>query len=284
MVSIRGRFCQKAGAAAQPVGGGNAGMAFRLDGRRALVMGGTRGIGYGIARTFAEHGARVALTGRKPEDAGDAAASVGHGAVGFALDTGDLGQIDSVHAGAVLALGGGIDILVLNSGGPPPGPAAGVSSEMWRQYWDMMFVGLVRMADLALPGMIERRFGRIMSVVSSGVIQPIPNLGMSNAIRPAIIGWGKSVSNEVARHGITVNAIAPGRIQTDRVDQIDKGAASRLGKTQDQVRAEAMGRIPAGRYGTPEEFAAAALFLASNEASFTTGSVIRVDGGQISSV
>jgi 3-oxoacyl-[acyl-carrier protein] reductase len=259
-------------------------MSFRLDGRRALVMGATRGIGYGIAKAYVDAGATVAITGRKPEDAGDAAASLGKAAVGFALDTGDLGQIDSVHAGAELALGGGIDILVLNSGGPPPGSAMGVSSEMWQQHWNMMFVGLVRMADRALPGMIERKFGRILSVVSSGVIQPIPNLGMSNAIRPAIIGWGKSVANEVARHGITVNAIAPGRIQTDRVDQIDKGAASRMGKTQDQVRADAMGRIPAGRYGTPEEFAAAALFLASNEASFTTGSVLRVDGGQISSV
>jgi 3-oxoacyl-[acyl-carrier protein] reductase len=259
-------------------------MTFRLDGRRALVMGATRGIGYGIAKAFVDAGAAVAITGRKPEDAGDAAASLGASAVGFALDTGDLGQIDSVHAGAEQALGGGIDILVLNSGGPPPGSAMGVSSEMWQQHWNMMFVGLVRMADRALPGMIERKFGRILSVVSSGVIQPIPNLGMSNAIRPAIIGWGKSVANEVAKHGITVNAIAPGRIQTDRVDQIDKGAASRMGKTQDQVRADAMGRIPAGRYGTPEEFAAAALFLASNESSFTTGSVLRVDGGQISSV
>jgi 3-oxoacyl-[acyl-carrier protein] reductase len=259
-------------------------MTFRLDGRRAMVMGATRGIGYGIAKAFVDAGATVAITGRKPEDAGDAAASLGTSAVGFALDTADLGQIDSVHAGAELALGGGIDILVLNSGGPPPGSAMGVSSEMWQQHWIMMFVGLVRMADRTLPGMIERKFGRILSVVSSGVVQPIPNLGMSNAIRPAIIGWGKSVANEVAKHGITVNAIAPGRIQTDRVDQIDKGAASRTGKTQDQVRADAMGRIPAGRYGTPEEFAAAALFLASNEASFTTGSVLRVDGGQISSV
>jgi 3-oxoacyl-[acyl-carrier protein] reductase len=259
-------------------------MAFRLDGRRALVMGGTRGIGFGIAKAFVEAGAQVALTGRKAEDAGDAAASLGEKAVGFALDTGDLGQIDSVHAGAELALGGGLDILVLNSGGPPPGSAMGVSSESWQQYWNLMFVGLVRMADRTLPGMIERRFGRIMTVVSSGVIQPIPNLGMSNAIRPALIGWSKSVSNEVAKHGVTVNSIAPGRIQTDRVDQIDKGAAGRTGKSQDQVRAEAMARIPAGRYGTPEEFAAAAVFLASNEASFTTGSVIRVDGGQISGV
>jgi 3-oxoacyl-[acyl-carrier protein] reductase len=259
-------------------------MAFRLDGRRALVMGGTRGIGFGIAKAFSDAGATVALTGRKADDAGNAAASIGNNTVGFSLDTADFAAIDSVYAGAELALGGGIDILVLNSGGPPAGSAMGVSSEDWQTYWNMMFVGLVRMADRALPGMIERKFGRIMSVVSSGVIQPIPNLGMSNAIRPAIIGWGKSVSNEVAKHGITVNAIAPGRIQTDRVDQIDKGAATRQGKSQDQVRVESMARIPAGRYGTPEEFAAAALFLASNESSFTTGSVLRVDGGQISGI
>jgi 3-oxoacyl-[acyl-carrier protein] reductase len=224
------------------------------------------------------------ITGRKAQDAAEAASSLGTGVTGLALDTGDLGQIDTVHAAAIAALGGGVDVLVLNSGGPPPGSAMGVSSEEWQRHFTMMFVSLVRMADLSLPGMIERRHGRIMSVVSSGVIQPIANLGMSNALRPAIIGWGKSVSNEVAKHGVTVNALAPGRIQTDRVDQIDKGAASRQSKSQDQVRAEAMARIPAGRYGTPEEFAAAALFLASDQASFITGSTIRVDGGQISSV
>lgn len=258
-------------------------MAFRLDGRRALVMGGTRGIGLGIATAFQDAGASVVLTGRKAEDATAAAGQIG-AAAGLALDTGDFGQVDAAHAAAVKALGGGIDILVLNSGGPPPGSAMGVASEQWQKQWNAMFVGLVRMADLCLPGMIERKHGRLLSVVSSGVIQPIPNLGMSNAIRPAIIGWGKSVANEVAKHNVTVNAIAPGRIQTDRVDQIDQNAAAKQSKTQDQVRAEAMARIPAGRYGTTQEFAAAALFLASDEAAFTTGSVVRVDGGQISSV
>jgi 3-oxoacyl-[acyl-carrier protein] reductase len=255
-----------------------------LTGKRALVMGGSRGIGLGIAKAFAAAGAHVAVTGRKLEDAAAAAQSLSRPGLPLALDTGDLAQVDAVHAAAVDGLKGGIDILVLNSGGPPPGSAMGVSSADWQKHWNAMFVGLVRMADLALPGMIERRFGRILSVVSSGVIQPIPNLGMSNAIRPAIIGWGKSVSNEVAKFNVTVNAIAPGRIQTDRVDQIDKGAAGRLGKSQDEVRADAMARIPAGRYGTTEEFAAAAVFLASPGAAFVTGSVLRVDGGQISSV
>lgn len=258
-------------------------MTFSLDGRRALVMGATRGIGYGIAEAFANAGASVMLTGRKAGDAEAAASRIGRSALGVALDTADLAAVDAVAEAALERLGG-VDILVLNSGGPPAGSAMGVPLEQWRRYWDVMFVSLVRMADRLLPQMIDRRFGRIMSVVSSGVIQPIPNLGMSNAIRPAIIGWGKSVANEVARSGVTVNAIAPGRIQTGRVDEIDAGAAARTGKTVEQIRAEAMARIPVGRYGTPEEFAAAAVFLASDGAAFVTGSTIRVDGGQISSV
>jgi 3-oxoacyl-[acyl-carrier protein] reductase len=258
-------------------------MNLSLKGRRALVLGATRGIGFGIASAFAAAGAKVVITGRSVEAAAASAKLAGRGVKGLALDTGNLKQVDKVFARAEKLLGG-IDILVLNSGGPPAGSAMGVSSEMWETYWRSMFVGLVRMADHALPGMVERKFGRIMSVVSSGVIQPIPNLGMSNAIRPAIIGWGKTLSNEVGKHGITVNAIAPGRIQTDRIDQLDQGAASRTNKSQDQVRADAMAKIPVGRYGTAEEFAAVATLLASDAGAFITGSVLRVDGGQISSV
>lgn len=258
-------------------------MNLSLKGRRALVLGGTRGIGFGIAKAFAESGAKVVLTGRSLDVATESAKAAGRGVKGLALDTGNLKQVDKVFARAEKLLGG-IDILVLNSGGPPAGPAKGVASEVWETYWRSMFVGLVRMADHALPGMVERKFGRIMSVVSSGVIQPIPNLGISNAIRPAIIGWGKTLSNEVGIHGITVNAIAPGRIQTDRIEALDKGAAERLGKSQDQIRADAMSKIPVGRYGTPEEFAAVATLLASDSGAFITGSVLRVDGGQISNV
>ncbi|MGL5117090.1 MAG: SDR family NAD(P)-dependent oxidoreductase, partial [Beijerinckiaceae bacterium] len=143
-------------------------MTFRLDGRRALVMGATRGIGYGIAQAFAEAGAAVVLTGRRAEDAEAAAQRIGLGVAGIALDTADLSAVDAAAKAAMDRLGV-IDVLVLNGGGPPPGSAMGVSSEQWRKYWDMMFVSLVRMADHLLPAMIDRKFGRVMSVVSSGV-------------------------------------------------------------------------------------------------------------------
>jgi 3-oxoacyl-[acyl-carrier protein] reductase len=255
-------------------------MSFDLTGRRALVMGSTKGLGYGIAKAFAGAGANVTITGRSAEAAATSAATLGPKAKGVALDTGDFASIDALAA----SLKGGVDILVLNGGGPPAGPALGVASEMWQKQWNAMFVGLVRMADQLIPGMVERKFGRVISVVSSSVIQPIPNLGISNSIRPALIGWGKTVSNEVAKHGVTVNAIAPGRIQTDRLGELDGANAARQGKSVEQIQADAITRIPAGRYGTADEFGMAALFLASNEASFTTGSIIRVDGGQISSL
>lgn len=255
-------------------------MKIGLTGKRALVLGASKGLGFGIAKGLAEEGAKVALASRSLESAQKAAAGIG--ARGFACDTGKLDEIEALHKAATSDLGG-VDILVLNSGGPPPGGAQGVSSAQWRSSFESMFVGLVRLADLVLPGMIERKFGRIIMVISSGVIEPIPNLAISNAIRPALVGWGKSLANEVAKHNITVNAVAPGRIATDRLTQLDKANAEKQGKPVDEVRAMAQSRIPAGRYGTVEEYAAAAVFLASEAASFITGSIMRVDGGQIAS-
>lgn len=255
-------------------------MQINLTGRNALVLGGNKGIGFGIARGLAEAGARVILTSRSLADAQAAAAKIN--ALGLACDT---GATDSVGAlcDALDKMEHGIDILVLNSGGPPPGSAIGVSSEQWRASFESLFVGLVRIADHILPGMRARKHGRILSVISSGVIEPIPNLAISNAIRPALTGWMKTLANEVARDGVTVNSIAPGRIETDRLLQIDTANATKQSKSMDEIRAAAMARIPAGRYGTVDEFAAAAVFLASDQASFMTGSIVRVDGGQISS-
>ena len=253
-----------------------------LEGKRALVLGASKGLGFGIAQGLAAEGARVAVASRSAESSKAAADRIGNGALSFVCDTAKADQVDALVKDVTEALGG-IDILVLNSGGPPPGKAQGVSSDQWRQSFDAMFVNLVRMADHLLPGMIERKFGRIMSVISSGVIQPIPNLAISNAIRPALVGWGKTLASEVAVHGVTVNAIAPGRIETDRLKQLDNANAERTGRSLDEVAAAAKASIPAGRYGNVEEFAAAAVFLASERASFTTGSILRVDGGQISS-
>jgi 3-oxoacyl-[acyl-carrier protein] reductase len=253
-----------------------------LSGRRALVLGGSKGLGFAIAKGLAAEGVRVALASRSAESAERAAASIGPGVVGLACDTGKADQIDLLYGAAIKAIGG-IDILVLNSGGPPPGSARGVSGDQWRASFESMFVNLVRIADLALPGMIEQKFGRIISVISSGVIQPIPNLAISNAIRPALVGWGKTLAAEVAPHGVTVNAIAPGRIATDRLAELDAANAKRTSREIEDVRKAAKAAIPAGRYGEPDEFAAAAVFLASTRASFMTGSILRVDGGQISS-
>jgi 3-oxoacyl-[acyl-carrier protein] reductase len=255
-------------------------MKIGLKGKCALVLGASKGLGFGIAKGLAEEGATVAIASRTLETAGAAAKTIG--AKGFACDTGKLDQVEALHAAVTKQLGG-IDVLVLNSGGPPPGGAQGVSSTQWRNSFEAMFVGLVRLADLALPGMIERKWGRIISVISSGVIEPIPNLAISNAIRPALVGWGKTLANEVARHGITVNAVAPGRIATDRLTQLDKANAEKQGKSVAEIEAAAKARIPAGRYGTVEDYAAVAVFLASEAAGYVTGSILRADGGQIAS-
>jgi len=252
-----------------------------LEGKRALVLGASKGLGFGIAQGLAEEGARVAIASRTMEGSKAAVDRIGNGALPFICDTGKTDQVDALARDVTDAFGG-VDILVLNSGGPPPGRAQGVASEQWRNSFEAMFVNLVRITDHLLPGMIERRFGRIISVISSGVIQPIPNLAISNAIRPALVGWGKTLSAEVASSGVTVNAIAPGRIATDRLKQLDAANAERTGRSVEEVAASAKAGIPAGRYGEIEEFGAAAVFLASEKASFITGSILRVDGGQIS--
>jgi 3-oxoacyl-[acyl-carrier protein] reductase len=257
-------------------------MKLGLEGKRALVLGASKGIGRGIAQGLADEGALVGVASRTLAGSQNAADAIGSGTLAFACDTAHADQVDALAAEVQRQLGG-VDILILNSGGPPPGRAQGVPSETWRACLDSMFVNLVRLADHVLPGMIERKFGRIISVISSGVIQPIPNLAISNAIRPALVGWGKTLAAEVASHGITVNAIAPGRISTDRVKQLDTANAERTGRSMDDVEAAARAAIPAGRYGDVDEFAAMAVFLASERASFTTGSILRVDGGQISS-
>ncbi len=253
-----------------------------LENRQALVTGASRGLGRAIAATLAAEGAQVVAVARNQERLNDlvAGGSGGRGSISARpCDLSDAASIQSL--GKLLAE---MDILVLNTGGPPPGPAADTTDAEWSRQFEAMFLSAVRLTRLALPGMRERGFGRILAVVSSGVIQPIPNLGISNALRAALVGWAKTLAGEVAREGITVNCIAPGRIATDRVAELDQGRARREGLDIAQVEKESRAAIPAGRYGEAAEFASMAAFLASPRASYVTGGVIRVDGGMIRSL
>ena len=201
----------------------------------------------------------------------------------FRSDLADLAQIEG-HIARIEAELGPVDILVNNTGGPPPTPAAGQDSAVWAKHFQAMVLSVIAITDRVLPGMKTRKWGRVITSTSSGVIAPIPNLGMSNALRLSLVGWSKTLAREVGRDGITANIILPGRIATDRIKFLDEAKAKREGRSVEDVSAESTGTIPLGRYGKPEEYADVVTFLASERAAYLTGSVIRVDGGLIASI
>ncbi len=252
-----------------------------LTGKRALVLGGNRGIGFGIAKALAVEGAKVAIAARDRERLKAAAAELG--GAGFQLDLQDVAGI-AAFAAKVERDFGPLDILVANTGGPAYGGASGRPLDEWRGRFEDMVLSVIALADALLPGMRERKWGRILTVVSQGVIQPLPVLGISNALRSSLVAWSKTVSSEVARDGVTVNVIVPGRIDTERVRLTDEAVATREKITPEEARKRSWATIPMGRYGTPEEIGAVAAFLASARAGYVTGSMMRVDGGIIRSI
>lgn len=255
-------------------------MDLELERRRAVVTGASRGIGRAIALALAAEGADVIAVARNTTRLGELPAQAGSGSI--SVRTADLSRsaaIDGLATDLEQA-----DILVFNTGGPPFGTAAEISDASWSAQFEAMFLSAIRLTRLALPGMRKRGFGRILLVVSSGVIQPIPNLALSNALRSGLVGWAKTLASEIAGDGVTVNCLAPGRIATDRVVEFDQNRAQREGVSVEQVQKQARAAIPAGRYGEAREFAAVAAFLASPRSSYVTGSVIRIDGGMIRSV
>lgn len=258
-----------------------------LKDKRALVLGSTLGIGRGIADILAQEGASVAICGRSADDAGKVAEEITDATGATVRSYGvDLSNKASV-ASLIDACGSdfnGVDILINNGGGPPPGGVADVTMETWEAQYRPLFLSQVEIANAFLPGMRDRGWGRILIVASSGTVQPIPHLGISNTLRVALTNWAKSLAGEIAADGVTVNTVLPGRIHTARVDRIDVNEAKTGNKDVEQVRAESRATIPANRYGTVQEFANVAAFLVSAPASYVTGTVTRVDGGFIRGV
>ncbi|HEY0218330.1 MAG TPA: SDR family oxidoreductase [Afipia sp.] len=255
-----------------------------LKGKTALVLGGGGGLGSAIARQLAAEGANVAVGDIDPAAVEKTVASLS-GGKGLALpwDLADLSVIDS-NIAKIEAAFGPVDILVNNTGGPPPTPASGQDPALWTKSFQSMVLSVIAITDRVLPGMRKKKWGRIVTSTSSGVISPIPNLGISNALRLSLVGWSKTLAREVGGDGITANIVLPGRIATDRIKFLDEAKAKREGRPVEQVSAESTASIPAGRYGNPEEYADVVAFLASTRASYLNGSTIRVDGGFITSI
>lgn len=236
-----------------------------MTGKRALVLGASRGLGRAIAAALVAEGAQVAIVSRNPDTLQATARDIG---AHLALPA-DLDRPGAARAvvQAVLERWGGVDILVTNTGGPPKAEFAQVTREAWLSGFESLWLSSVDAIQTALPGMIERRWGRVLLVTSVAAKEPMPALTVSNGLRAGLLNLCKSLSHEVAQHGVTVNALLPGFTRTERMVE--------LGVTDAQIAAQ----VPAGRMGTPEEFAALAAFLASEPAGYVTGQAIACDGG-----
>lgn len=257
-----------------------------LKGKTALVLGAGGGLGGAIASVLAREGASLAIADISEESLAKTSAQIatrGGNALALPWDLGDLTLIED-RIGRIEAAIGPVDVLINNTGGPPPTPASGQDAALWRRHFEAMVLSVIAITDRVLPQMIARRWGRIITSTSSGVVAPIPNLAVSNALRMSLVGWSKSLAREVAKSGVTANVILPGRIATDRIRFLDEQKAKRENRSVEDVTAESTASIPAARYGMPEEYADAVAFLASTRASYITGSILRVDGGLIASI
>lgn len=261
-------------------------MDLALSHKRALVIGASRGLGNAIARSLLAEGVTV-YAGVRNVDAllstiNELPESQRGQLIPLQLDLASLDSIES--ALAEIEKSGGVDVLIGNCGGPPPATASQSKHSDWLSHFEMMAANLFLITQRCLPHMQRNQWGRVVYITSSGVEQPIAHLALSNGIRSAVVGWAKSLSLEVAKDGISVNCVLPGRIHTQRVDQLDAAAAERQGKTVEQISCASKATIPAGRYGKPSEFADVVTFLCSQQAAYITGSKVRVDGGSIKSI
>jgi 3-oxoacyl-[acyl-carrier protein] reductase len=258
-----------------------------LAGKVAMVAGASRGLGYAVARTLAAEGAHVSVVSRDASAIKEAAGRIEKETGGSVLAmTGDVSSaeaIDRWHA-ATLERFGGVDLVLTNSGGPPPGPALTFDDDGWKSAFELLVLSAIRLVRATAPTMARRGKGAVLMVTSSSVKEPIPNLGLSTVLRASVSALAKSLALDLAPQGIRVNQLIPGRIDTDRVRQLDQVNAQRLGIPVAEQRSRSMTTIPLGRYGEPDEFGRAAAFLLSDAASYITGATLQVDGGLIRSI
>lgn len=254
-----------------------------LTGKVALVAGASRGLGFAVAHLLAREGAVVSMASRDETAITAAARRIGGNALATPLDVRSPDAIQR-WADATIEKYGGIDLLFTNSGGPPAGPALGFDDAAWQDAVNLLLFSTLRMVRAAVPSMQARGGGSILVSTSSSVKEPIPNLGLSTVLRASVSALAKTLALELVGSKIRVNQIIPGRIDTDRVRQLDEINAKKQGITVEQAKAKAQGSIPMGRYGETEEFGRAAAFLLSDAASYVTGATLQVDGGLIRSV
>jgi 3-oxoacyl-[acyl-carrier protein] reductase len=252
-----------------------------LKGKRALVMAASRGLGFASARALAQEGCDLVICSRDQQRITEAAERLrrdtGVRVHAIAADVSGAREA-SMLVEATVAQYGGLDILVHNAGGPPAGDFSSVNEEQWHKAYEQNLLSFVRVVNAAVPEMKRAGGGRILTIASSSIRQPIPNLVLSNTFRAGIWGLAKSLSRELAPFGILVNVIAPGRIQTERLDELDQAHAARTGRSFEDIRKETVATIPIGRLGRPEELGNLVAFLASSAASYITGQAIMVDG------
>jgi 3-oxoacyl-[acyl-carrier protein] reductase len=257
-----------------------------LKGKVAMVAGASRGLGFAVAEALAREGATVSISSSTPASIEDAAKRLSAGGstiLGTVVDVRNDEQI-AAWAQKTIERFGGIDLLFTNGGGPPSGAAVSFDDAAWQNAIDLLLFSALRMVRAAVPSMKQRGGGSILMSTSASVKEPIPNLGLSTVLRASVSALSKTLALELAADKIRVNQIIPGRIDTDRVKQLDDIAGKKQGITADQAKAKAMAAIPMGRYGETPEYGRVAAFILSDAAAYMTGSTVQVDGGLIRSV
>ncbi len=254
-----------------------------LKDKVAMVGGASRGLGLAVARALAAEGAQVSMASRNGQRIATAADDLraqvpGAQVLAVPADLRTAGEITAWHE-ATLERFGGVDLLFVNTGGPPPGQALSFDDKAWQDAVDLLLLSAIRMVRLAAPVMARRGGGSILMTTSSAVKEPIGNLALSNVVRASVAALVKTLANELAPQRIRVNNLVPGRIDTDRVRELDEGRAQATGIPLEEQRRRMEATIPLGRYGATDEFGAAAAFLLSDASSYTTGALVQVDGG-----